>query len=138
MADLQAVIDGILAGDYDGQHADLIDACRKRVASGATSMRWRLRFGDYVWDEDSVTVGEMRFVEQTTAKKWNDIETPVASASNLATFIVAHLHKIEGMTLADAIAQVDGLTAKEALDLASEYEVVKPDPKDGSTASTNS
>jgi len=137
MADLQAVIDGILAGDYDGQHTALIDACRKRVASGETSMRWRIAYGDDVWDEDSVTVGEMRFVEQATGKKWNDIETPVASAANLAAFLVAHLHKVKGVALTDAIAQVDELTAKDAIDLASEYEVVKPDPKDGSTASTS-
>jgi len=130
MADAQSVVDDILAGHYDGDLADFIAAARQRVTEGATSLRWRISFDGDTWDEDTITVGEMRFVEQTTGKKWSDIEPPVSSASNLAAFMVGHLHKVKGMTRADAIAKVDELTAKEALDLVSEYEVVKPAPKE--------
>jgi len=130
MADMQAVVDGILAGDYDGQLADLIDAARQRVTSEATSLRWRITLGDDVWDEDTITVGEMRFVEQFTGKTWRDIPGPVASATTLAGFVVAHLHKVKKLELADAIARFDGMTAREAVDLVSEYEVVAPAPKD--------
>jgi len=137
MADLQAVIDGILAGDYDGDLVELIDAVRARAAAEASSLRWRITFDGDVWDEDTVTIGEMRFVEKFTGKSWANIGSPMSSASVLAAFIVAHLHKVKGMTLADAIDKVDALTAGDAIGLVSEYEVVAPGPKDESTASTS-
>jgi hypothetical protein len=137
MADAQSVVDDILAGHYDGDLADFIAAARQRVTEGATSLRWRITFDGDTWDEDTITVGEMRFVEQFTGKTWRNIESPMSSAAVLAAFIVAHLHKVDKMPLAEAIDKVDALTAGAAVDLVSEYEVVTPAPKDGSTASTN-
>lgn len=138
MADIAAVIDGIMSGDFDGQLALVVDAVRRRAEDRQDPLRWRITIGDDEWDEDSLTVGEMAVVELVARKPWAQIEPPYDSASSFAAYVVAHLHKVRGLSLDDAIKQAETLPVAEAIKAISKYEVVPAAPKDELPASTSS
>lgn len=136
--DVDAVVDGIAAGDFDGNLVQIVDAVRARGEVREDPLRWRITIGDSTWDEDGVTIGEMGLVERITGKPWSQIEPPSASASLFAAFVVAHKVKVEGSDFAEAIAQAETITAADAIKAITQYEAVPAAPKDGSSAPASS
>jgi hypothetical protein len=136
--DVDAVVDGIAAGDFDGNLGRLMESIRKRGEAREDHLRWRITVGESVWDEDGVTIGEMGLVERIMGKSWAQIEPPAASASSFAAFVVAHFVKVDGMDFAAAIARAETITAIDAVQAVTQYEAVPPAPKDESAASTSS
>ncbi len=121
MADIDAVVAGIEAGDYDDQLADIVTAIRERNSEAERELRWRITIDDETWDEDSVTAGEIRLVERTTGINWAALE-PGMSADVTTMFIVAHWHKVGGLELKDAWDRAEALNAKKIAGCVSNYQ----------------
>lgn len=122
MADHKPFLVGIEAGDYDGGLADIVAACRERAEEADRSLRWRITIDGETWDEDTITIGEMRFVERATDTNWA-LLTPLKSADVLTSFVIARWHKVGGMDLQAAWEKAEALNAKALVEAVSEYEV---------------
>jgi hypothetical protein len=99
-----------------------VNACRDRALHGQRELRWRISLNGDTWDEDTVTIGEIRMVERTTGTNWAEL-SPLVSADVATAFFIAHWHKVGGMELAEAWDKVEAINAKAVIDAVSEYEV---------------
>lgn len=146
MTDLQAIVDSITAGDHDGQLEAIVGAVVERAREGAVAFYWRLTVDDDTWDQESVTLGELKFAEQYAKVTGPDGRTrraqmaeldPRTTADHAVALIVAHLHKANGLPLPDALKKAEALTAAELAEVVGEYEVVRgPLGDESSEAST--
>lgn len=144
------IVDRIIAGEFDGHLDDIVLAILERARSGAVAFKWRLRLDGDEWTQDSATLGEMKFAEQhawvhkvdaagrTVSHRatYPEID-PRGNAEHLVALIVAHLHRAQGLPLADALKRAEAIPLSQMDDLVSEYEVVAA-PKDDSAVSTSS
>lgn len=144
--DLDDITAAIAAGDLDGQLEQLVAAVVDRVRSGAVDVRWRIRFDGDEWTQDTITLGELKFAEQHChvddpargRRRATRIDIdPRVYAEHVLALVTGHLHKVRGLSLKDAIAKAEAITAENLEAMVDEYEVVLP-PKDGSPASTTS
>lgn len=115
------MLDDIAAGKHDDELADIAQAIRDRYTEIGRAMAWRITINGDTWDEDTVTIGEVRFVERQTGLNWA-VLAPLASADVATAFIIAHWHKAGGMDLKDAWDKAEALTAKDVMAAVSEYE----------------
>jgi hypothetical protein len=129
LTDYKLVVAAIEVGDYDGRLADIVGACRERLSETGSSLRWQIAIGDETWTEDTVTLGEERWVESHTGINWTEL-VPLRSAEVATAYIAAHWHKIGGMSVVDSLAKADKLGVREVIAAVTEYEVPAPDPKD--------
>lgn len=120
----------IMAGRHDGDLQAITDAIRHRVKDGATSFRWKITLGDDEWTEETLTLGEVGWVERITGKTWLDVGRPGETGAVTAAYVVAHYISVGGMEYDAAREKVAGLNAGDVALAVSEYEVPKPAPKD--------
>lgn len=141
-----AVVEAIDAGHLDGHLETIVAAMVSRVRAGAIDVMWRIRYDGDEWTQQSVTLGELKFAEQhchvvapdVGRRQATRIEiNPLVTAEHALALVVAHLHKAQGVPLADAVKRAEAITASELDAMVDEYEVVRP-PKGGSLASTSS
>jgi len=128
------VVGEILAGRHDGRFGEIAEAIQQREKEGHTRFIWRITLGDDVWDARSVTVGEVRFVEQVTGDPWRDLD-PRGSMDHFVGFVIAHL-KANGEDHNAAVKKAEAITQEHALLAVDDYELVNP-PKDDSPAPTS-
>ena len=132
MADIDAVVAGIEAGDYDDNLAEIVAACRERVFGAGRELRWRMTVEGETWDEDTITIGELRLVARTTGSPDDWPGDPVSSPDLLTTYVIAHWHLIDGMDLAEAWDKAGRLNAKALVGAVQLYQ----GPGKGQAAST--
>lgn len=123
----------ILAGRHDGHLSDLLEAAVQRLRNSTVRICWRLHLDGESWDEDTVTAGELACAERLLSKRdrpfsYTQID-PKASMEHRVTLVVAHLHKIQGLKVEDAIARAEAITLAEQEKLLELYEVID-DPKE--------
>lgn len=148
--ELDDVLAAIADGDLDGSLDQLVAAVVARVQDGRVRFPWRIRFDGDEWTEQSVTAGEMKFAEGVCYVDGVDDRgrpfrrratrheiNPRGTAEHAIALLVAHLHKVKGLSLKDAVARAEAVTADELDEMVDEYEVVRP-PKDDSGPSTTS
>lgn len=140
------VVEAIHAGTLDGHLETIVAAMVDRVHAGAIEIMWRIRYDGDEWTQQTVTLGELKFAEQHChvadpdgrRRQATRLElNPRVTAEHALGLIVAHLHKAQGVPLADAVKRAEAITATELNAMVDEFEVVRP-PKDDSTASTSS
>lgn len=129
------IVAEILTGRHDGHFDDFIKAMQERAADGAVAFRWRLRFGDHDWTEETVTLGEIEAAERLAGTTWINLN-PRSSARHCLALIIARLHKIDGLDIAAAREKAETVSGAQLADVVSEYEVVSP-PKDPGTSTTS-
>lgn len=127
----------ILAGRHDGRLVDLAEAIAQRIRSSSVRVCWRLRLDDDVWDEDTVTGGEIATVERMLSKRDQQFSytqlDPKTLMGHRTALVVAHLHKVGGLQIDEAITRAEALTLAQHRDLLELYEVVDA-PKDQETS----
>jgi hypothetical protein len=133
MIDPKMTIADIEAGELDDGLAEIVVACRERAQEADRSLRWRITLDGDTWDEDTITIGEMRFVERHTGVNWSEV-SPLLSADMIFGFVVAHYVERWKMEVRDAWDKAGELNAKALIEAVSEYQVDEP-PK-GPAAST--
>lgn len=116
------MIDDIAAGKHDDDLIRIAEACRERAAELGRRVGWRITIDGDAWDEDTVTIGEVRLVERTTGINWSEL-APLVSADVATQFIIAHWHKAAGMDLQTAWDKAERLGAKDVIAAVSEYEM---------------
>jgi hypothetical protein len=140
------VVEAIQAGTLDGHLETIVSAMVDRVRAGAIEIVWRIRYDGDEWTQQSVTLGELKFAEQHChvisatggRRQATRVEiNPRVTAEHALALIVAHLHKAQGVPLADAVKRAEAITATELDAMIDEFEVVRP-PKDDSGPSTSS
>lgn len=140
------VVEAIHEGALDGHLETIVAAMVNRVQAGAIEIVWRIRYDGDEWTQQTVTLGELKFAEQHChvvdaagqRRQATRIEiNPRVTAEHALGLIVAHLHKAQGVPLAEAVKRAEAITAADLDVIVDEYEVVRP-PKDGSPASTSS
>lgn len=114
------VLAEILDGRHDGKLFQIVEAITKRTQTDETGFLWRITLGDDVWDAETVTTGELRYVESVISKSYLEID-PSQSMVHFAALVVAH-YKAQGMKLLDAVAKADSISQTEALAALSVYE----------------
>lgn len=142
MADPQAVVDAIGAGDYDSDLGLLFEAMFVRAAETGTGFGWRIRLADDdEFTQETVTLQELAFAERavsTSGDKVSYLELdPLRSMDHLVALVVAHYHHVRGLKIPVAFAEARKLTVTDLKDIVSVYEV-KGSPKDGGDGSTTS
>jgi hypothetical protein len=115
------MIDDIAAGEHDDDLADIAAAVRDRANEIGRKFAWRITIDGDTWDEDTVTIGEVRHVERITGINWSDL-APLVSADVATQFIIAHWNQVDGMKLEKAWDKAQKLTAKDVIAAVSEYE----------------
>lgn len=131
MADPQAVVDAIAAGDYDGELGILVNAVLARAAETETAFGWRIRLSETdVFDTETVSLQELATAERALSTAGHQVSylelDPIRSADHLVALIVAHYHHVGGKRISDAFAEARKLTVGDLQDLVSTYEVKKP------------
>jgi len=131
MADPQAIIDAVEAGDYDGQLGSLLNALMARAALTETAFGWRIHLSETdVFDMESVSLQEMAFAERALSTPGNQASylqlDPIRSADHLVALVVAHYHHVGGMKVPDAFAAAQKLTVSDLKNLVETYEVRPP------------
>ena len=122
MADIGTVVEDVKAGEYDGQLVTLIEAVRARFQNGTTASRWKIVYDGDEYTEDDLTLAEAAAVEKITGTSWGMLN-PVSSAHECQAIIAACLHHRRDMKLPDAMKQAGKLTAAEAVESITAYEV---------------
>ena len=115
------MLEDIEAGKHDDELAAIAQAIRDRYDEIGRSMAWRITINGDTWDEDTVTIGEIRMVERTTGLNWGEL-APLVSADVATAFIIAHWHKVGGMDLKDAWDKAEALVTKDVIAAVTEYE----------------
>jgi len=114
------ILDAIEAGDHDDELAAIVNACQQRAAVAGRSQFWRITIDGETWDEDTILLEEMEFVERLVGMDWP--ASPLVSAVVAKAFILAHWIKVNGMDLETAHAKVGALTAKQVIAAVSMYD----------------
>jgi hypothetical protein len=138
MADPQAIVDAVKAGDYDGELGLLLNALMARAALTETAFGWRIRLSETdEFDMESVTLQELATAERALSTPGNQASylelDPLRSADHLVALVVAHYHHVGGMTIPDAFVEARKLTVTDLKDIVSTYEV-RPPKDDGGTS----
>lgn len=115
------MIEDIQLGKYDGELIDIAQAVRDRYDEIGRQAKWRITIDGETWDQDTVTIGEVRLVEATTGVNWSQL-SPLGSAATATAFIMAHWHKVNGVELHEAWDKADALSAVDVIAAVSEYE----------------
>jgi hypothetical protein len=114
------MIEDIEAGKHDGDLEAIVEACRERSKELDRRFGWRITLDGETWDEDSILLEEMEFVERVTGLDWPS--GPLVSAKVAKAFLLAHWHKALGVELDEAFDKIKGLGAKAMIAAVSEYE----------------
>lgn len=136
MSDLTVsdVVEHILAGVFDADLGDVIDAIDARVKAGEVEIGWRIDFDGLVIDTENQTVGEARVVEGVTRQ--SIAKVPVGdSATIIATIVAAALMERNGLSNEDAFKAVGKHSARALLKSVTKYAIDSP-PKDDSGSET--
>jgi hypothetical protein len=116
----ERVISEIAKGTHDGQLMDIADAITDRLRTDTVSLLWRITLDGETWDAETVTLGELRFVETMTSKSYLELN-PGASMAELTALIVAH-YVARGDDREVAFKKADSLTQQQALEAIELYE----------------
>lgn len=108
-------------GRHDGRLIELLEAIGERAKSEETSMLWRITLGNETWDAETVTIGEIRFVEKTAARSWLAVN-PSKYMDHMVALVTARYHKVHGMDLDAAIAKAEAISEAEAVAAVDWYE----------------
>lgn len=123
----------ILTGQFDGYLVGIVEAAAARMRQSQTRKCWRITYNGDTWDEDTVTVAELQFVEQLLSKTGKPFSylglNPMAHANHLGALVVAHEHHVKGVKVEDAINGFGQLTQRQLADIIAVYEVPAA-PKD--------
>lgn len=127
------VIAEILAGRHDGKLLDIVKAVAKRGESGETGLLWRIDLDGDIWDAETVTLGELRYVEQVTGLSWFQLD-PKKYMLHFAALVTAH-YKAQGLDHEAALAKADGISQTQALKAIDLYEASLGKDESASTTS---
>lgn len=139
------VIGQVLIGRCDGGLVEIAKACAARTLEIGSAWQWRMKFSgtvdgveiDDVWDQDTVTIGELAQAELLVGNGISYMQLdPKLSIWHRVMILVAHLHKIHGVPLAAAINHAEGLSHQEQDDMIDMYEVAAA-PKDEESSSSS-
>ena len=134
MTDTAKVVGEILAGGHDGHTLEIVEAVQVRMATGFVQTRWILRHGDIEVTEETVTVGEIRTVEQYLSAArggrvtWLQID-PRENAGDFMAVLAVLLQTRGGMSLPEAEKVVAGIAMGDIKEHIDQYELA-PAPKD--------
>jgi hypothetical protein len=131
MADVDELVKQIEAGEYDGQLGEAFDALFSRAKDTEVEFGWRIKLNDTdEWDAESVTLVELSFAEKmcsTASHRVSYLELdPMKQMDHLIALIVAHLHRVGGLPLSQAMDETRKLTVADLGDIVSVYEVKAP------------
>lgn len=139
MPDLDEIVAAIDAGEFDGDVDAIATACVNRLRAEAIEMVWRIRLDGDEWTKHSATLGELKWACQNATVMdpviWRRRQAAMAeldprgNPEHAVSLVVAHLHKAQGVSLADAVKRAEAITAAEHAEMVTEFEVVNP-PKD--------
>ena len=123
----QKVIAEILAGRHDGHLGELMEAVVEHMRATSIRMYWRFNLDGDVWDQDTVTTGELVFAEKllsTQRHQMSYIELdPLKFLDHRTALVIAHLHKVGGLDIDAARLRVEAITLAEQENLMDMYEV---------------
>ncbi len=122
------VVAEILDGRHDGHLVDFMEASVARLRSSTVRVCWRLNLDDDVWDEDTVTAGELACAERILSKENRPFSytqlDPKAQMQHRVALVIAHLHKVQGVGISDAIERAEAIPLAGQEKLLELYEVV--------------
>lgn len=122
MGNVGGIVEDIKAGEYDGQLVELVEAVRARFQNGTTAQRWKIVYDGDEFTEDDLTLAEAAAVEKICGTSWG-LLNPVSSAHECQAIIAACLHNRRDMKLPEAMKQAGTLSAADAVNAISAYEV---------------
>ena len=137
--DVDAVVEAIEQGHFDGQLAAITQALRERHQSSAVEMCWKVEFAGLEITEESLTIAELDAIERMLTTKDRLIFYPQLSplvsaqhATALLMTVLTHRLGYDNQRAHDALKQH---TMRSLQDAFSEYEVKRP-PKGGPAISS--
>lgn len=119
---MTSISERIVAGELDGELADILQALHQRNVERVVTTRWRVRLGDLVVTEDDVTLDELEMAERLARRSWQTLHPVQSAASAKALLVAAHVHRL-GMSESDAKATVGKLTGGDVIDAVDTIEV---------------
>jgi hypothetical protein len=112
----------ILIGRLDGHLVDIADAIAARMADATgPTLLWRITLGDDTWSSETVTIGELRYIETATGVPYLELH-PGKSMNQFAAIVTAHFHKVHGVELKEARDRADAISQQDALSAIDLYE----------------
>lgn len=114
------VLAEIADGRHDGNLFAIVQAITARAATDETGFLWRITLDGDVWDAETVTLGELRYVEAVTGKSYLQVD-PKKSMRDFAGLVVAH-YRAQGMTQDAAVEKADKISQPQAIAALSIYE----------------
>lgn len=130
------IIAVIAEGRMDGNLADILTACQKRVGDGKTAFYWSADYDGVRFTEQDVTLDELDTAERLSGRNWSFI-SPAASAGAcraLFTAVLIHRHNLTEQAAKDRVASwpVDAV-----LQGIGQYEVTGAPFEDGGDGATS-
>jgi hypothetical protein len=119
----------INAGDHDDDLDVLFKALFARAVDIDTEFSWKITVDGDEWNRETITLAELAFAERLVKVPYIKLD-PLGSMDHLVALIIAHLHRVKGLKIDEALAAAGKLTASDLDDILSVYEV-KQAPKDG-------
>lgn len=110
----------IMLGRFDGHLVDITDSIAERLRSGEPRLLWRITLDGESWSAETVTVGELRYVETVTGQSYLSIN-PGVSMGVFTALVTAH-YKTQGLDQNAALAKADAITQAQAIDAIEMYE----------------
>jgi hypothetical protein len=122
----EKVIAAIRAGHHDGHLSDIIEAVAQHMRDTTIRMCWRFRLHGDVWDQDTVTTGELAVAEKLLSTERRPFSyaqlDPLRFLDHRIALMIAHLHKADGLDISDARAYVEGIPLPEQENVVEMYE----------------
>lgn len=142
MADPQAIVDAINAGDYDDELVGLVTAAVARQDKLGLAFGWRIKLDDDEWDIETTSGLEFSFAERALSingRQFSYLELdPIRSMEHLVTLVVARLHHVHGLTVPEAFAQARKYSGLDLAQMVTPYEVTAAPKADDGTTSEDS
>ncbi len=110
----------IMLGRFDGHLVDITDSIAERLRSGEPRLLWRITLDGDTWSSETVTTGELRYVETITGQSYLSIN-PGVSMGQFTALVTAH-YKAQGLDQNAALAKADAITQAQALEAIEMYE----------------
>jgi len=116
------IVDGFLAelaaGCYDADLDRIVEGLSNRLREAMPRFCWKLTYAGTTWTEETVTAGERALVEQllsrSTGRPFSYLDLdPRKFIGHAIALIVAHLHAIDGLSIEDAVVEVEALPEPE-------------------------
>lgn len=113
------------AGQLDGHLVAALNVVNRRFNTGPNQSKWLLRWGDEEYTEETLTMGEIKRVEELSGLSWVAVH-PMTSAASAAALLQAFLEHRQNMTPALAAKTVNDMTTDAMVDIIDQYEVEAP------------